>query len=139
MEPKPPPNWWGRNWKWVVPTGCLSAVAGVVGFIALIISFVFGLVKASTPYKQALARAQADPLVISRLGTPIRGGFIVSGNIHRSGSTGRASLAIPLEGSRGNGTLYVEARQAGGTWTYSTLTLQPDASGERINLLKPTL
>jgi hypothetical protein len=139
METKPASTWWGRHWKWLLPTGCLTAVAGMVGFIGLIVSFVFGLIKASTPYEEVLARAQTDPVVISRLGTPINGGIDVSGSINRSGNNGEASLAIPLQGPRGSGTLYVEARQAGGTWTYSRLTLQPDGSGGPISLLGPTL
>ena len=139
METKPAPNWWGRNWKWLVPTGCLTAVAGMVGTIALIVTFVFGLIKASTPYKEALSRAQTDPIVISRLGAPISGGFVVSGSINRSGNNGEASLAIPLQGPRGSGTLHVEARQSGSSWTYTRLTLQPDGAGDPISLLGPTL
>ncbi len=139
MDTKPAPNWWTRNWKWLVPAGCLTGVAGVVGFIALIISLVFGLIKSSTPYRQALARAQKDPVVISQLGTPISGGFLVSGSVNLSGGTGQANLAIPLQGSRGSGTLYVEASQSAGTWTYSTLTLQPNGVGAPISLLRPSL
>ena len=139
MDSKPPPNWWGRNWRWVVPAGCLTAVAGVVGFIALIVGAVFGLLQSATPYRQALARAQADPVVISRLGRPISAGWLMAASLNRSGGTGQARLAIPLQGSRGRGTLFVEARQTGRRWTYSTLTLQPDNSGERLNLLRPTL
>ena len=58
MDSKPAPNWWARNWKWLVPAGCLIGVAGVEGFIALIVGLVFGLIKSTTPYQQALARAQ---------------------------------------------------------------------------------
>jgi hypothetical protein len=139
MDTKPAPNWWARNWKWLVPAGCLTGVAGVAGVIALIVSLVFGLIKSSTPYKQALARAQKDPVVISQFGTPISGGFLVSGNVNLSGGTGQANLAIPLQGSRGSGTLYVEASQSAGTWTYSTLTLQPNGAGAPISLLRPSL
>jgi len=139
MDSKPAPSWWARNWKWLVPAGCLTGLAGVAGFIALIVSLVFGLLKSTTPYKEALAKAQRDPLVISRLGTPINGGFLVSGSVNLSGGTGQANLAIPLQGSRGNGTLYVEARQSAGTWTYSTLTVRPDGAGEPISLLRPSL
>ncbi|MEA5444089.1 cytochrome c oxidase assembly factor Coa1 family protein [Cyanobium gracile] len=139
MDSKPAPNWWARNWKWLVPAGCLTGVAGLAGFIALIVGLVFGLIKSTTPYQQALAKAQKDPVVISRLGTPIRGGLLVSGSVNLSGGTGQANLAIPLQGSKGSGTLYVEARQSAGTWTYSTLTLQPDGVGEPISLLRPSL
>lgn len=139
MVSKPPSSWWGRHWKWVVPVGCLTAVAGTLAFIALIVAFVFGLIRGSTPYRQALARAQADPLVISRLGAPINGGFFVSGSVRLSGDEGQAKLAIPLQGSRGSGTLLVRAHQTNGRWTYSQLMLQPDGSGGSISLLQPTL
>ncbi|MCP9829085.1 MULTISPECIES: cytochrome c oxidase assembly factor Coa1 family protein [unclassified Synechococcus] len=139
MDSKPAPNWWARNWKWLVPAGCLTGVAGLAGFIALIVGLVFGLIKSTTPYQQALAKAQKDPVVISRLGAPINGGLLVSGSVNLSGGTGQANLAIPLQGSRGNGTLYVEARQSAGTWTYSTLTVRPDGAGEPISLLRPSL
>ncbi|MBW4530201.1 MAG: cytochrome c oxidase assembly factor 1 family protein [Aphanothece saxicola GSE-SYN-MK-01-06B] len=139
MDSKPAPNWWARNWKWLVPAGCLTGVAGLAGFIALIVGLVFGLIKSTTPYQQALARAQKDPVVISRLGTPINGGLLVSGSVNLSGGTGQANLAIPLQGSKGSGTLYVEARQSAGTWTYSTLTVRPDGPGEPISLLRPSL
>lgn len=139
MDTKPAPNWWARNWKWLVPAGCLTGVAGLAGFIALLVSLVFGLIKSSTPYQQALAKAQQDPVVISRLGTPIKGGLLVSGSVNLSGGTGQANLAIPLQGPRGSGTLYVEARQSAGTWTYSTLTVRPDGAGEPINLLGTSL
>lgn len=139
MDSKPAPSWWARNWKWLVPTGCLTGVAGLAGFIALIVGLVFGLIKSTTPYQQALARAQKDPVVIGRLGAPINGGLLVSGSVNLSGGTGQANLAIPLQGSRGRGTLYVQARQSSGTWTYSTLTLQPDGAGGPISLLRPSL
>lgn len=122
-----------------MPAGCLTGLVGVAGFIALIVSLVFGLLKSTTPYKEALAKAQRDPVVIGRLGTPIQGGFLVSGNVSLSGGTGEAQLAIPLQGPRGGGTLYVEARQKAGTWTYSTLTVRPDGPGEPISLLRPSL
>ncbi len=139
MDSKPAPDWWVRNWTWLVPAGCLTGVVGVAGFIALIVSLLFGLLRSSTPYRQALARAQSDPVVISRLGTPISGGLLVSGSVQLSGGSGQARLAIPLEGPKGSGTLYVEARQSAGTWTYSTLTVQPDGAGAPISLLRPLL
>ena len=42
-------------------------------------------------------------------------------------------------GSRGSGTLYVQARQSAGTCTNSTLTLQPNGAGGPISLLRPSL
>ncbi len=139
MDNKPAPNWWARHWKWLVPAGCLTGVAGLAGCIVLIVGLVFGLIKSTTPYQQALAKAQKDPVVIGRLGAPINGGLLVSGSVNLSGGAGQANLAIPLQGSKASGTLYVEARQSAGTWTYSTLTVRPDGPGEPISLLRPSL
>jgi hypothetical protein len=52
---------------------------------------------------------------------------------------GKANLAIPLQGSKASSTLYLEARQSAGSWTYSTLTVRPDGAGEPINLLGSSL
>ncbi len=79
MDSKPATSGWARHWTWLVPAGCLTVLAGAAGFIALIVSLVFGLLKSATPYREALAKAQRDPVVIGRLGTPIEAGFLVSG------------------------------------------------------------
>jgi len=33
-EPKAKGNWWTRNWKWFVPTGCLTILALFLVFVA---------------------------------------------------------------------------------------------------------
>jgi hypothetical protein len=84
-----------------VPAGSLTGVAGVLGFVALIEGAVFGLLQASTPYRQA--RAQRGHVVISA-------SWLLSGSLNSSGGTGRAGLAIPLQSTRDLGALFVEAR-----------------------------
>jgi hypothetical protein len=128
------PGWWSRNWKWFVPVGCLTMVLLFVLAIAALVFGVFGLMKQSTVYTQAVAEARAHPAVAEAMGSPIEEGTFVSGNFEESGPSGSASLSIPLSGPKGDGTLYVEAKKSAGQWTFSTLVLQaPDAS--RIDLL----
>ncbi len=134
-----PRTWWGRNWFWVAPAGCLTALAGVVGFVALVLTLLFGAVRSSTPFRHALARAQADPIVRGSLGSPIRDGLFPSGAFRSGAGGGSARLAIPLEGSRGRGTLYVVASQAEGRWRYTTLVVRLESSGNRIDLLQSTI
>ena len=129
------PSWWNRNWKWFVPVGCLSIIAVIAGFAALILSFVFGLMKSSDVYKQALDGAKNNPAVVSALGAPIEAGFFTSGSINTSGPSGTAELAIPISGPKGNGTIYLEAKKSTGTWSYSQLVVQIEQSGQRISLL----
>ena len=132
-----PRNWWQRNWTWFVPVGCLSAMAMLLGFIVLVFLIVFGAIRSSEVHHQALARAQEDAAVAQALGSPIQTGFWVGGNISVSGPSGTADLAIPLSGPKGQGTLYAEAKKAAGSWEFSTLVLEVQPTGERIDLLAP--
>jgi len=128
-------NWWSRNWKWFVPVGCLSSLLLLVGFVALILAFVFGMMKSSDVYKQALARANASPAVVDALGAPIKEGFFISGSINVSGPSGDAELAIPISGPKGDGTIYLEARKSAGEWSFSKLLVEIKTSNKRIDLL----
>ncbi len=135
MQLQPPKNWWGRNWKWIVPTGCLTMLLMCGGFVALIFSIVLGSLKSSDVYKESVAKAQANPQVTVALGTPVESGFWVSGNINVSGSGGHADLSIPISGPQGSGTIYVTATKSAGQWNYSTMVCEISSSGNRINLL----
>ena len=128
-------NWWARNWKWFVPAGCFSVMVLSLGFVALILSFAFGIMKSSDAYKQALAKARSSPEVVNALGSPIKEGFFISGNINVNGASGNADLAIPITGPKGKGMVYVEARKSAGEWTYSKLVVQIDRTNERIRLI----
>ncbi|HEV7269151.1 cytochrome c oxidase assembly factor Coa1 family protein [Pseudoxanthomonas sp.] len=127
------PNWWQRNWKWCVPVLGALLLALFAAFVFGIVALVFGAIKSSAPYQQALTRAQSDPAVIAALGEPIRAGFFVQGNISTSGASGEADLAIPLDGARADGTLYVVAEKRAGEWRYETLAVNVDG-GERVVL-----
>jgi hypothetical protein len=128
-------NWWGRNWKWFVPVGCLSIVLLFVLVIGLLVTFVFGMLKHSGGYDGALQVARANPQVVAALGTPIEDGWMVSGNINESGPSGSADMAIPISGPRGSATVYVEATKSAGQWKFRTLVAEIDKTHERIDLL----
>lgn len=133
-------NWWERNWKWFVPVGCLSVLLLLAASIALVMTFVFGMMKSSNAYSQALETARSSPSVVAALGSPIEAGYFVSGKISENGPSGEAELAIPISGPRGAGTIYLEARKSAGAWRFSTLVAEVDATHERINLLpQPSL
>ena len=129
-------NGWSRNWIWFVPVGCLSALLLLLGFVALILMLVFGLMKSSDAYQQGLLKARTDPAVIQALGSPIQDGFFTTGNINLNGASDHADLAIPVAGPKGKATLYVVADKSAGVWSFSTLTVEVDATHQRMNLLK---
>jgi len=129
-------NWWDRNWKWFVPVGCLSLLVLLAGLVALVGSIVIGAMRSSDAYGHAVAEARRSPEVAQALGTPLREGLFVSGSVDVKGPSGTASLAIPLSGPKGKGTVYVEATKSAGEWTYSTLVVRVDGTEGRIDLLQ---
>ena len=146
MEPTPTPpspstsptiprrSWWSRNWKWFVPTGCLTLMALAVAFVAIIVFVVFGAMKSSDAYKMAVARAKADARVTSVLGTPISEGMFLSGSTNVNGASGESNLEIPISGPKGKAKIYAVATKSGGKWTYSKLTVQVEGGGDEIDL-----
>jgi len=131
-----PKGWWGRNWKWFVPTGCLGMVLLAVAFGFLIVGIVFGALKSSDAYKSALAQAKGDPRVVSALGSPITDGFMVGGKTNVEGSSGEADMTVPISGPKGKGTLYFVASKFAGKWTFSKMMVEVTATGERIDLIQ---
>ena len=130
------PNWWKRNWKWFVPLGCFTIGLLFLAFIGSILVIVFSTMKSTDVYREALARAKADPAVIEALGSPIEDGFLISGNTNVNGASGESNLAIPISGPKGKGTIYVSANKSLGQWNYSGLVVEIGQTHERIDLLQ---
>jgi len=92
---------------------------------------VFSAIKSTDVYKEALDRAKADPAVIEALGSPIKGGFLLSGNANVNGPPGQSNLAISISGPKAKGTIYVSANKSLGQWNYSGSSWKSD---KRINV-----
>lgn len=123
-------------WGWLaVPVGCVVALICFVAFPLLIVTFVFSLMKSSDAYKEAVEMASANTAVIEALGTPIKEGFFVTGNIHTGNKNGNADLSIPISGPQGKARINLVATKAGGEWTYSVLTVTIKSTGAVIDLL----
>lgn len=130
-------NWFARNWKWLVPVGCLVPLLMCTGIVVLLFTVVFGAIKSSDPYQAAINAAQSSPAATASLGSPIKPGLIVTGEININGSSGDVDLAIPVSGPKGKGTIYVAGHRSAGKWTYTTLELAVPGSTERTPLLQP--
>jgi cytochrome oxidase complex assembly protein 1 len=131
--PQPRAGWWSRNWKWFVPTGCLTLIALGVAFFVCILVLVFSVIKSSDAYRTALDRAKKDDRVVAALGTPIHDGLVPSGKTNVSGPSGEADLAIPISGPKGKATIYVVGTKSAGKWDFSKLAVQIDG-GQMIDL-----
>ncbi len=135
---QPRRGWWARNWKWFVPTLVVVFILLVAAFVFGILALVFGSMKMAEPYKYAMEQAQHSPVVVQRIGQPVKAGMLVSGQINVSGPTGHADLAIPISGPRGKATVYVVGDKSAGKWTYQTLEVQFEGDPQRVSLLNPT-
>lgn len=138
LQPQPQ-GWFSRHWKAVVGIGCLGIILLILAFAAGIIFLVMGSIRSSDVYKQALAKANANPEVVLRLGQPIQPGWMLSGSINVSGPSGDADLAIPVSGPKGKGTIYAVAKKSAGEWTFSRLEVGVEGQQGRIDLLAPSV
>ena len=71
-----------------MPLGCFTVALLFLAFVGSIVVIVFSAMKSTDVYKEALARAKADPAVIEA-------------------ASGESNLAIPISGPKGKGTIYV--------------------------------
>ena len=128
------PSWLGRNWKWVVPVGCLSVVAAFVALLASIVVVVFGFLRSSDVYQYALEKASSNDAVVEALGEPVDPGWYLTGSIQVQGASGQADISIPIAGPRGKGTIFASARKTAGRWDYQVLEVEIKGREERIDL-----
>lgn len=132
-----PRNWWSRNWKWFVPTGCLTILALAATFIGVIVVIAFSAIKSTDVYRQALARAQNDSRVVEALGTPVESGMFPSGSTNVSGGSGNADISIPVSGPKGSAMVYAVAEKFAGRWIFSKLVVRVANNDHEIDLLAP--
>ncbi len=133
--PAKPVGWFGRS-KYLAILGCLGLL--VVGSLLLggmVLTMALTALRSSDAYRLALRAATHDPVVLAELGPPVRAGWFTMGRVTISGPSGDASLAIPVSGSRGSGTINVSAQKSGGRWTFSVLDVTVSGRPTPIDLL----
>jgi len=138
--PGPRKSWFDRNWKWFVPSGCLTVIVLFLAFVAAVFGIVETSFRSSGPYTHALALAQASSQVSDKIGRPLMPGWFVEGSININGDSGDADISIPISGPRGKGEIYVVANKIAGVWQYKTLQVEVNGQPDRIDLLQaPTV
>jgi len=131
-------GWFGRNWKWFVPTGCLSLIMMAAAVVGVVVYFAFGSIKSSYIYQEALVKTRSNPAVVKELGEPIEAGWRISGSINISGDSGNADVKIPVSGPKKSGAVYATAVKKQGNWDFSALEVEVEGETKRINLLIPS-
>ena len=136
MDRNNAPNWLQRNWKWLLPSGCLVLVVLTLAFFFAVLFLVFRLMRTADVYQQALDRARHDPALVAALGANIEDGYFMSGNVtENSGGSGSAKMTIPLSGPKGSATLYLVARKSHGAWAFSRLEAEIESTRQKIDVL----
>jgi hypothetical protein len=129
-------SWWDRNWKWLIPTGCLSLILIFSLFIGGIFYAITSSMKNSAPYKEAIKQVQKNKLVTEKLGDFIESDGMITGEVNISGPSGTVDLQIPIKGTKGEGVLVVVADKQNSQWKYKVMHVNLNDSTEQINLLK---
>lgn len=124
----------GRNWKWMLPVGCLGLILAGVAVLGGLFFVGMSALKSSEVYKGALERTRSNPEARAALGEPIKDGWLVQGNVNFSGGSGTANLQIPVSGPKKSGTIQARAVYEGDAWMYERLDLVVDG-GETIQML----
>jgi hypothetical protein len=121
----PQRGWWSRNWKWVVPSGCLGILLSCGCLGALIFGLTWQTLRSTGVFVEAVAQAKQSPEVRQALGEPIEAGMMLQGSIEtHNGDRGSANFSVPLKGSKAEGTLFVEAYKNGEKWQFTTLAVE---------------
>jgi len=118
----------------VIAGACLGLLVLGGGMVGGCVFMAFGTMRASGAYQEAVRELRKHPAAREALGEPMEEGWFVNGSVNVSGPAGEAKLAIPVNGPKGQGTLYVEAVKRAGQWEMSLLQLAPPG-GQRIDLL----
>jgi hypothetical protein len=121
-----------RNSVWMIGVG---TVLFAVACIATIFYSVGTMLRDSDAFHLAVSAAQASPVLLEKVGSPMETGRFISGSIEVSPATGLAELSIPVSGPRGRGKLYVEAHKSAGNWRMSLLQFVGEGTQTPIDLL----
>jgi len=132
-------SWLEQHPRSKIPLGCLTLLALVGMFVALLMTVITTSFRSSDVYKQAMAQAAANQQVRAQIGDPIKADWLVSGELKVSSDSGSANVSIPISGSRGRGTLRAVASKSGGVWRFSCLQVVMEGHRTVIDLLPPAL
>lgn len=126
-------NWFSRNWKWLLPVGCMVPLVccGGIGGVAYFAAST--MIKGSGAFTQAFAKASDNAEVKEALGAPLTPGFGMSGSMKETNGNGNADFSVPIQGPKGSGSLHVVGRSRSGVWKFERIDVE--AGGKTIDVL----
>lgn len=98
-------------------------------------SGIFGMMKSSGGYKDALARVKASPEVVAALGEPIETGFFVGGSTNATPTENTADIKFSVSGPNGTANVHYKGSKTTTEWEPTILTVTIEKDGVVFNLL----
>ncbi len=132
-QPAQQQGWFGRNWKWLVPAGCLVPMLCCGVFGAATYFAATKMIQSSGAYVAAIAQASESDEVRAAFGGQVAPSGFLQGEVKESNGEGTADFQVPLEGPKGKGTLFVTGTGSNGQWRFSRLEVQTPG-GQRLDL-----
>ncbi len=109
-------------------------IASSLVFMIVVTSGIMLLMKQSGAYQLALSRVETHSEAREVLGSPLETGWLVTGNTETNGPSGEANISFSVNGPKGSGTVYVDAKKEMGKWNLRHIILLVDADKRRISL-----
>ena len=120
----------GLGWKGnVVPLSCIFGIAILLGVLATVDNL---LVRSLST--QAMDDLRSSDTVKEVLGGNVRAWWSDDIQYEETGSSGLASMSIPVSGNLGKGRLYVRGRKIKSIWTLDELYLVPNNSSVKLEI-----
>ena len=108
------------------------ALVGITLIFMFVMFFVIGsFMKDSEPYKLSMNYITDSPEVVSRIGMPIKSGFVTG----RMRTDSAASLAYSIEGQNGEARVAVKATMVLSAWSIQCLVVNYKDSNEKTVLI----
>ena len=90
-------------------------------FCGTAVPFTTSMLKSSVPYHWAFVQAEANPELLSRLGTPVTAPwFNVSGSLVSTDGKTSVDLEYTIMGTHGEAEVIVKGEKVGENWAYRT-------------------
>lgn len=125
-----------KNWKWLLPLAVISAFFPItICVLTAVLITCFLVIKSSRVYRKTVATVEGNPEVISHLGSPVKPGLLVMGNISRMSTGTMVNLSVPISGPRGRATAFAVLRKEEERWRFTTLQVECREGGAHIDLL----
>lgn len=130
-------GWFGRNWKWVVPTGgCLLIIVLLIVFAGSLFFGITSMMSDSQAYQDSMEAAQKNEALVELIGEPIETNGHNGGSLNYNNGIKSAELNIPIKGPNGEATIFVVGEGINDVWTYQTMEVHIKDSREIIDLLE---